>query len=92
MSGIHPVAPAPPPTRADRAEPTRAPVNYGAAVTHRDLVQEKMRVDPAALADRARLAERQTGGTTRDKRLAEDKAEYQRSLLDRRGRSVDVKA
>ena len=28
----------------------RAPVEYGAAVTHRDLVKEKLRVDPNAIA------------------------------------------
>jgi hypothetical protein len=91
MSGIAPVAPAPPLPRADKPESTRAPVDFGGAVTHRELVQETLRVDPAALAERARLAERRHGGTARDKRMAEDKAKFEQAQLDRRGRSVDVK-
>lgn len=35
----------------------RAPVEYGAAVTHRDLVKEKLRVDPSAIAHKKRAAE-----------------------------------
>ena len=35
----------------------RAPVEYGAAVTHRDLVKEKRRVDPNGIAHKKRAAE-----------------------------------
>ena len=35
-------------------QPQRAPVEYGAAVTHRDLVREKLRVDPASIAHKKR--------------------------------------
>lgn len=92
MSGIAPIAPAPPLPRADKPESTRAPVDFGGAMTHREMVQETMRVDPAALAERMRQNERRQGGSARDKRMADDKAEYQQALLDRRGRTVDVKA
>ncbi len=34
----------------------RAPVEYGAAVTHRDLVREKLRVDPPSIAHKKRAA------------------------------------
>jgi hypothetical protein len=45
---------APPPAR--RADQS-APVNYGAAVGHRDVVREKLRVDPASLAHKKREAQ-----------------------------------
>ncbi|MEZ6022928.1 MAG: hypothetical protein R3C16_05845 [Hyphomonadaceae bacterium] len=53
---IAPVAPAPPPAQPD-SHASRAPVQFGAAVTHQDLVREKLRVDPAALADKKRAGE-----------------------------------
>lgn len=53
ISGIEAVgAPAHAPTRDQKAE--RAPVDFGGAVTHRDLVREKLRVDPVALAHKKR--------------------------------------
>ena len=56
MTTFAPVsAPAPVNTTADQ-QPQRAPVEYGAAVTHRDLVKEKLRVDPAAIAHKKRHA------------------------------------
>ena len=48
ISGIEPVAAH---GYAQQREPrdNKAPVEYGAAVTHKDMVREKVRVDPAAL-------------------------------------------
>ena len=43
-------------TTAPDQQHQRAPVEYGAAVTHRDLVKEKLRVDPAAIAHKKRQA------------------------------------
>jgi hypothetical protein len=52
MTSFAPVeaAPAPAPPRDQH----RAPLDYGAAVSHRDMVQEKLRVDPASLAHKKR--------------------------------------
>ncbi|MEZ5957055.1 MAG: hypothetical protein R3C27_07600 [Hyphomonadaceae bacterium] len=56
MTTFAPVsAPAPVNTATDQQH-QRAPVEYGAAVTHRDLVKEKLRVDPAAIAHKKRHA------------------------------------
>lgn len=43
---------------AQRKGGEAAAADFGAAVTHRDMVREKLRVDPAALADRKRAADR----------------------------------
>jgi hypothetical protein len=43
---------------AQRKGGEAAAADFGAAVTHRDLVREKLRVDPAALADKKRAAHR----------------------------------
>lgn len=74
ISGIEPVGAPQTPQREQREN--RAPVEYGAAVTHRDMVKEKLRVDPAALAEKKRQA--------RPSR-SDDKAP------DHRGRHVDIR-
>jgi hypothetical protein len=56
ISGIEPVGGALPHPSGRDQKGGRAAVEYGAAVTHRDLVQEKLRVDPAALAEKKRQA------------------------------------
>ncbi len=43
---------------AQRKGGEAAAINFGGAVTHRDMVREKLRVDPAALADKKRAAQR----------------------------------
>ncbi len=48
----HVAAPTPP--AREHRQSDRAAVDFGGAVTHRDLVEAKLRVDPAALADRKR--------------------------------------
>lgn len=54
MTTFAPVsAPAPVPPSQDQQH-QRAPVEFGAAVTHRDLVKEKLRVDPASIAHKKR--------------------------------------
>ncbi len=45
---VEAVVPAPP------REQNRVPVDYGGALSHRDIVQEKLRVDPASLASKKR--------------------------------------
>lgn len=45
---------APPAAAQPREQRERAPVDFGAAVTHRDAVREQARVDPAARAERQR--------------------------------------
>lgn len=56
----------------------RAPVEYGAAVTHRDLVKEKLRVDPAAIAHKKRHAPEARS------------SDPQRELPEHLGRHVDI--
>jgi hypothetical protein len=76
ISGIEPAAGALPQPSARDQKGGRAAVEYGAAVTHRDLVQEKLRVDPAALAEKKRQA--------RALRRDDDEPEH-------RGRRVDIR-
>lgn len=78
MTTLAPVsAPVPAPAAHDR-QPQRAPVEYGAAVTHRDLVKEKLRVDPSAIAHKKRAA-------------AEARSsDPPREPPDHRGRYVDI--
>lgn len=50
MTTLAPVAAPSAAYTANDEQNRRAPVAYGAAVTHRDFVREKMRVDPVSLA------------------------------------------
>lgn len=72
----------------------RAPVDYGAAVSHRDEVRENHRVDPTALVEK----ERQRRAIRRDDAAEQDRArrERRRDAADhaqeqRERRRVDVK-
>ena len=56
----------------------RAPVQYGAAVTHRDLVREKLRIDPAPISHKKRAVPERL----RDERPPE--------RPDHRGQHVDI--
>ncbi len=56
----------------------RAPVEYGAAVTHRDFIREKLRVDPISVAAK-------NGAHTEPKRSDPRKDES-----NRRGQHVDI--
>lgn len=78
MTTIAPVsAPVPANNAAHDQQHKRAPVEYRAAVTHRDLVKE-LRVDPAAIAHK--------------KRAAPDPRESERApeRRDHRGQYVDI--
>ena len=55
ISGIEALAP---PATQPREHKTVAPVEYGAAVTHRENTRQPQRVDPAARSDRTRAANR----------------------------------
>lgn len=98
ISGIEPAAAAQHAGAQSRElKQSRAPVEFGAAVTHRDAVREKLRVDPAALADKMRTASaaRNGEGSRRDRlraeRLAQQDAAYEERKA-RKGALVDVKA
>jgi hypothetical protein len=73
----------------------RTPVNFGGAVTHSEMVEAKLRVDPAALADRARApdATRQREEPPREnsraRRFAEDDASRD-AEHDGMGERVDI--
>ena len=55
MTTLSPI-PAVPAPNTTQDHHQRAPVEYGAAVTHRDLVRDKLRVDPSAIAHKKREA------------------------------------
>ncbi len=72
-----------------------AAVNYGGAVTHSEMVQAKLRVDPAALADRKRAAEptrkreAPPRESSREQHRAEDQAAYNAACSEP-GERVDI--
>lgn len=79
VAPVDAVAPAPP------RETHRAPVDYGAAVSHRDMVQEKLRVDPASLAHKKR--------PPADVRSSDPRREgYEVEDRERAGQYVDIEA
>ena len=79
MTSLAPVAaPVASNSTQDQTQHRRAPVEYGAAVTHRDLVREKLRVDPSAIAHKKRKS-------------AEARSnDPQREPADHRGQHVDI--
>lgn len=94
MAGIAHVDPVAAPhgdsTREERNP--RAAAEFGAAVTHRDLVREKMRVDPAAKADKRRAADKaredDARPDAREQRLAMEREAYAQGK--RTGFIVDI--
>jgi hypothetical protein len=96
ISGIE-AAGAPPPAPAREEKGGRAAIDFGAAVTHRDLVQEKLRVDPAALVakqrapDTIRPDDESRRDRLRDERLARQEAGYEKRKAQR-GAIVDIEA
>ncbi len=87
---IEPVA-APASTQAqDQRQRHSAP--FGAAVTYREVVQEKLRVDPAAVAARMADPARQEKPRTsvRQQRLAEEEAAYDARRDARPGAYIDI--
>lgn len=75
----------------------RAAIDFGAAVTHRELVQEKLRVDPAALAAKQQAAaalrsdDQPRRDRLRDERLARQEASYEERRAQR-GALLDIEA
>lgn len=97
ISSIEPAAAPHHPGAEGRDQKHRPPVQFGAAVTNRDVVQEKLRVDPAALADRQRApAAIRTDDEARRDRLREERlARQEESYRERkapRGAIVDIEA
>ena len=63
----------------------RAAADFGAAVTHRDQVQERRRVDPAALAEKQRATRAMRGDDeTRRQKLRDERLAAQEDNLERR--------
>lgn len=79
MSGIE-AASAPPRAETQERKGGAAANDFGAAVTHRDLVREKLRVDPTAVADKSRAA-KSSRESMRDKRMAAEEQAYFDSLV-----------
>ncbi|ANP44839.1 hypothetical protein [Candidatus Viadribacter manganicus] len=58
MTSLAPVAaPVASNSTQDQTQHKPPPVEYGAAVTHRDLVREKLRVDPSPIAHKKRASQ-----------------------------------
>jgi len=81
-------------THEQQRQPQRYAGNFGGAVTHRDVVQEKLRVDPAAVAERMGRTEPRPPprSEARAMRLAEEDAAYERRREERPGQHVDIEA
>lgn len=77
MTTLSPVVAAPAANASHDPQHQRAPVEYGAAVTHRDLVREKLRVDPPPIAHKKRV-------------LPERRDEPSPERPDHRGQHVDI--
>lgn len=75
MTTLSPI-PAVPAPNTTQDQTQRAPVEYGAAVTHRDLVREKLRVDPNAI--------------THKKRALPEHRRNDPERADHRGQHVDI--
>lgn len=97
MAAISPMDPAgglPQPPREQKGG--RAAADFGGAVTYREMVQEKLRVDPAALADKKRSSralrrdDEPPRESARAQRFAEDDAAADRAHDDRMGQYVDI--
>lgn len=80
MTTLAPVAAPVPAYTAQDEQNRRAPVEYGAAVTHRDFVREKMRVDPISVAAKK--------GAHTEPRRSDARVE----TSDHRGQHVDIEA
>jgi hypothetical protein len=88
-AGALPAAPA----RDQRG--SRAAVEFGGAITHREMVTEKLRVDPAALADKKRAArasrrDDEPRESQRSERNAQEDAAADERRDERMGQNVDI--
>jgi hypothetical protein len=90
--GIEPIAAPNPVQAADTRQ--RSAAAFGAAVTYRDIVQEQLRVDPAAVVARMQTPEKprpeQTRPSVRQQRFAEEEAAYDARRDARLGAHVDI--
>lgn len=88
-------APQHPGAQARQEKGGSAAVDFGGAVTHSEMVQAKLRVDPAALADKMRKAETPRKRedppreSARHQRFAEDDAAYD-ARREAPGSHVDI--
>jgi hypothetical protein len=82
ISGIEPVAASSNAGPREQKEISRAPVDFGGAVTYREMVEAKLRVDPVSLAqkkrqiDPTRKGEEPPRESARAQRFAEEDAAY----------------
>jgi hypothetical protein len=80
------------PALRDPRDSDRAGVNFGAAMSHKDLMGEKFRVDPVALSDRKRAPE---STRSRDPPPGEEghaRAEKHDANAESQRKRVDIKA
>jgi hypothetical protein len=93
ISGIEPVAAPQNSGQRDQKGSARAPIDFGGAVTYRELVEAKVRVDPVSLAEKKRKAdptrarEEPPRESARAQRFAEDDAARD---AETRGRRLDI--
>jgi hypothetical protein len=92
ISGIEHVPAPPNPGPREQKQNARAPVDFGGAVTYRELVDAKVRVDPVALAEKKRKADPTRARdeppreSAREQRFAEDDAAYDAEM----GQRLDI--
>jgi hypothetical protein len=92
ITGIEPVAAPPISGPREQKESARAPVEFGGAVTYREMVEAKLRVDPASLAEKKRKAdptrqrEEPPRESARAQRFAEDDSAYDAEM----GQRLDI--
>lgn len=97
ISGIEPVGASQNTPHRDQ-KGGRASIDFGAAVTHREMVSDKLRVDPAALAEKKRASrslrsdDEPLRESMRDKRMAQDRAEMREAHEEHLGRHLDIRA
>jgi hypothetical protein len=86
VTGVLPVSAPVAANTAHDQQQQRTPVDFGGAVTHRDMVQEKLRVDPASLANKKRASAdvRSSDGPREAYEADEDR--------ERPGQYVDIEA
>jgi hypothetical protein len=74
----------------EQRQPQRHGPNYGGAVTHRDVVQEKLRVNPAAVTERMNASPAPRADSDRQAIRRERLAQEDAAAADRAGQHVDI--
>ena len=80
------------PQPRDHRESNRAAVNFGAAMSQRELMGEKFRVDPIAVADKKRAPESTRARDPPPADARDQRADERRARSEERRKRIDIKA